>query len=353
MIALRCAPPDAPATDVLVGVDLRDPVAPALAALGPSSRWTAVVDRRVGELHPTRIGRTPAIVTIDGGEAAKSFAILEHILREFARRELDRSAGVIAIGGGTVGDIAGLAAALYARGLDLVQVPTTLLAMVDSSVGGKTALNLPEGKNLAGAFHPARLVLIDPGFLATLPDREYRSGLGELLKVGLGLSRELWDLLASARPAILARDPATLTRAITLAIGAKIAVVEADLREHGPRRRLNLGHTLAHALEAASGWQIAHGLAVARGLHFALHVAGRHGGMDAATAKAAGAVLEAYGFPADPIPPAAELMPYLRRDKKATGTCLRFVVPTGPGASEVIDLPWSALEDLLADAPTT
>ncbi|MBK9129802.1 MAG: 3-dehydroquinate synthase [Phycisphaerales bacterium] len=349
MITLRCVPPDATGTEVRVGVDLTDGLAQTLADLGPSARFTAVVDRRVAELHPARTRGVARALAIDGGEASKSFGALEHLLREFARADLDRGAGVVAIGGGTVGDLAGLAAALYARGLDLIQVPTTLLAMVDSSVGGKTAINLPEGKNLVGVIHPATRVLIDLGFLATLPDAEFRSGLGELLKVGLGLSAELCQLLRQERDAVLARDPATLTRAVALAIGAKIALVEADLRERGPRRLLNLGHTLGHALEAESHWALAHGLAVARGLHFAVRVAHALGMLPTADATAARALLVDYGFAADPLPPPTALMPFLRRDKKVAGAKLHFVVPTGLGQSTVIELPWADLERQLTD----
>ena len=349
MITLQCAPPDATGTEVHVGIDLRDGLTQALADLGPPARFIAVADRRVAELHPARTRGLARALTIDGGEASKSFVALEHLLREFARGDLDRGTGVVAIGGGTVGDLAGLAAALYARGLELIQVPTTLLAMVDSSVGGKTAINLPEGKNLVGTIHPATRVLIDLGFLATLPDAEFRSGLGELLKVGLGLSADLYHFLRQERDAILARNAATLTRAVALAIGAKIALVEADLRERGPRRLLNLGHTLGHALEAASGWTLAHGVAVARGLHFAVRVANAQGMLPTADANAARALLVDYGFRAEPMPDPATLMPFLRRDKKVAGAKLHFVVPTGLGQSTVIELPWAELERGLDD----
>jgi 3-dehydroquinate synthase len=261
------------------------------------------------------------------------------VLVAMAELALDRRATVLAFGGGSIGDLAGLAASLFLRGVRFVQVPTSLLAMVDSSVGGKTAINLPTGKNLVGTFWPAAEVLIDPEFVASLPDAEFRSGMGEVLKTAIGLCAELFALLEAQPNRMLAREPATLGRAIELSVRAKIRVVESDLLERGQRRLLNLGHTLGHALEAASGFTEPHGVAVARGLHFALERAVSRGAIDAASARRCRELLRRYGFEATPLPPWRTLESFLRRDKKTDGRLLHVVLPTGIGQSRIEPMP--------------
>src|SRR5690606_27347977 len=275
--ALRCALGRGRTTEVEIGVDLGADLAPCLARLGPGRRTFAVVDAAVDGAHGARLAALATRFVLPGGEQSKTLATLERILRALAMLPADRDTIVVVAGGGSIGDVGGLAASLYARGLDLVLLPTTLLAMVDSCVGGKTAIDLPEGKNLAGTFHPARLVAIDFAFLTSLPQDEFRSGLGELLKVAVGLSPALFDLIEAHADALLARDPDTLARAVQLALAAKITVVEADPEDRGARRLLNLGHTLGHALEAHAGYRVAHGIAVARGVHFAIALAARLG----------------------------------------------------------------------------
>lgn len=326
MIELVCAPPGEPASRVQIGVD-RNAIVAAIDAQ-PSF---VVADARVLALHP--LPQRGGVLPIDGGEHCKSPAWLERVLRAALQHGVDRSVTLVALGGGSVGDLGGLAASLLLRGVRFVQVPTTLLAMLDSSVGGKTAINLPEGKNLVGTFWPAALVLVHTGYLATLPDPEYRSGLGEALKVGIGLSAELFELLESGRDALLQRDPALLDRVVELAVRAKIRVVEADPRENGQRRLLNLGHTLGHALEAHAGGRLPHGIAVARGIAFALDLARARGDIDTAAAERCDRLLDAYGFERTPLPPASALAPFLRRDKKSEGDRLHMVLPTGIGTS--------------------
>ncbi len=350
MIALRCAPPRAPATEVLLGVETARDLDGMLARLGERRRRFALIDARVGALHADALRDLEPRLTVHGGEAAKTFSELENVLRTLARAAVDRDTVLVVVGGGSVGDLGGLAAALYARGLDFVLVPTTLLAMVDSSVGGKTAIDLPEGKNLVGAFHPARLVLIDLAFLQTLPEVEFRSGLGELLKVALGLSAELFALLEANADAVLARDHHTLTQCVRLGLTAKIALVESDFDERGARRLLNLGHSLGHALEAHSGYTLPHGIAVARGLHFALSVAAQGSHLAAADVARARQLLVRYAFQADSLPPTTELMPFLRRDKKVRGDGIHFVVPTAIGASTTVFLSWPVLATALESA---
>jgi 3-dehydroquinate synthase len=346
VITLRCAPADVASTEVVVGVDAARDLDGLLARVQRGARF-ALLDDCLPPLHADRVHALTPRATFAGGEACKTFAILERVLRILASAALPRDTLLVVAGGGSVGDLGGLAAALYARGLDHVLVPTTLLAMVDSSIGGKTAIDLPEGKNLVGAFHPPRLVAIDLGFLDTLPDVEFRSGLGELLKVAIGLSAELFALLETQAAAVLARDPAVLVRCVQLALAAKIGVVENDFHERGPRRLLNLGHTLGHALEAHSGYRLQHGIAVARGLHFALDVAQRDGHLRADEHARCEELLVRYGFAATPLPDRAALRPFLRRDKKAAADAVAFVLPTGVGASQIVSTRWEELETAL------
>lgn len=350
MIAIRCAPEGVLPTDVAVAVDLarawRDAQLVQAESAGASHSpglgfervSFALVDATVGALHPRRLPDGVPRFDLPGGEPTKTLARLEDVLRAMARADVQRDGVLLVAGGGSLGDLGGLAASLYCRGIAHVLVPTTLLAMVDSSIGGKTAVDLPEGKNLVGTFHPPRRVLIDLAFLSTLSRAEYLSGLGEVLKVAIGLSPELFTLLEESGSGVLARDPDLLREVILLALHAKIALVEADFQERGPRRLLNLGHTLGHALEAHSGFALRHGLAVARGIHLALDVAQRHGCLAAADADRARRLLQSYGFTADPLPAAAELEPFVRRDKKAHGASLHFVVPTAIGSSRTIEL---------------
>ena len=342
MSVLRCAPPGVPSTEVLIGVDLARELEVSLSRLGNRARF-ALVDARVAAPHAHRLAALQQRLTIDGGEASKTFPVLEHVLRSLARAAVDRDTLLAVAGGGSVGDLGGLAAALYARGLDLVLIPTTLLAMVDSSVGGKTAIDLPEGKNLVGILHPARVVLIDLAFLGTLPETEFRSGLGELLKMAIGLSAALIELLEAHADAVVARDTAVLTRCVELALTAKIAVVEGDFAERGSRRLLNLGHTLGHALEAHSGYTLPHGHAVARGLHFAINVAERDGHLSRVHGERGRQLLAHYGFVAERLPPLDALDPFLRRDKKATADGVHFIVPTAIGASASVHTTWTSL----------
>jgi 3-dehydroquinate synthase len=228
-------------------------------------------------------------------------------------------------------------------------VPTTLLAMVDSAVGGKTAVNLPEGKNLVGTVHPASLVVIDVDFVRTLPEVEFMSGLAEAVKMAIGLDAGLFALLERERDAVLRRDADVLVEVVRSSVAAKVAIVEGDPREHGRRRLLNLGHTLGHALEAWSKGQRAHGLCVARGLFFALDLAGDLGAMSARDRERCALLLRAYGYEADPLPRRAELAPFLARDKKVVGATVHFALPTGIGQSRVEPLELQRLVQRLAE----
>ena len=343
MKTLECRPPGETPTVLHIGMGLRH----QLTVHVPEGRTFLLADRAVLELHPELGNPDWPTKLVEGGEQAKTFACLEDVLRAMARADLDRTAKLVAVGGGSIGDLGGLAASTFLRGIGLVQVPTTLLSMLDSSVGGKTAINLPEGKNLVGSFYPASLVLADMELLNSLSDEEYRSGLGEALKAGIGLDRNLFELLERERVGVLGRDPEVLTEVVSLGIQAKIRLVEQDPREEGPRRLLNLGHTLGHALEAHSTWAMPHGMAVARGLHFALSVAVRRNLLDARDQHRCVELLEAYGFEATPLPPPDDLMPYLTRDKKRLGRDLVMALPSGIGTAEQVPVEMEQLSDLM------
>ncbi len=275
-------------------------------------------------------------VLMGDGEAAKTLATVEHLTRAFASTGLHRTDAVVAIGGGVVGDTAGFAAATYARGVDVVHVPTTLLAMVDAAIGGKTGVNLPEGKNLVGAFHQPLGVFADPAVLRTLPDREYRCGLGEVAKYALMDD----DFVTPVAAALVARDPRVVEEVVVRCAAIKARYVEADEYERtGRRAALNYGHTLAHALETATGHALLHGEAVAIGLVFAAQLAGALERIDPQRVAAHEMLVGGLGLPthAPPGVRADDLLPIMARDKKSGGG-LTFVLG-GPSGIERIDDP--------------
>jgi len=316
-------------------------------------------------------GVDSVLVPMASGEAAKTLATVEELCRTFATARLLRDDAVVAVGGGVVGDTAGFAAASYHRGIDLVHVPTTLLAQVDSSIGGKTGVNLPEGKNLVGAFHQPVGVFADPITLETLPDREFRVGLGEVAKYALieaarpegaplgrlgGVGREvgvgdgLVDLLRLRTGDALLRDVDTLARLVARCVEIKAAVVAADPEERsGARAVLNYGHTLAHALETASGYELAHGEAVGIGLVFAGQLAAAMERVGPREVDRHHGVVASLGLPtAVPFEiRAAEAVDLMRRDKKSAGG-LTFVLLGPDGIERVDDPPAPALDAALA-----
>ena len=340
---LWCRPPGARPTRILIGRGL----AGALPELAAGRRVFALIDERapIGPALPDARWTT---LRLGGGEHLKTLARAEAVLRAMVDAGLDRKALLLAIGGGTVGDLGGLCAALFLRGIECWQVPTTLMGMVDSAVGGKTAVNLPEGKNLVGCVHPPALVAIDPDLAAGLPQREFDGGLAEALKTAIGLDQDLFELLEGRVAAVRARDPDVLVDVIARCVAQKARIVENDLNEDGSRRLLNLGHTLGHALEAHAGFAVGHGHCVARGLHFALDLARELRAIGANDAARCAALLAAYGHTAAALPPARELEPFLRRDKKVTADRVHFVLPTGIGRSEVRALPVQQVLQLLA-----
>lgn len=278
-------------------------------------------------------------ILIPDGERFKTLQTTARIYDALIRGEADRSSAVVAIGGGVVGDVAGFAAATYLRGVTLVQVPTTLLAQVDSSIGGKVGVNHPLGKNLIGSFHQAALVAIDPLLLKTLPRREFRSGLYEVVKYGMIASRGLFDLVAHHSKTIFAREPDVLLKAIAESCRIKADIVSADERESGLRRVLNYGHTVGHALEAVTKYRrFRHGEAIAYGMLAAANLAAARGALAARERQALADLVALLG----PLPAISDLSTSLvleavRRDKKVVSGRLHFVICIEIGATTVVD----------------
>jgi 3-dehydroquinate synthase len=293
-------------------------------------------------------------ILFDDTEASKDLHTIELIVRELSRSGADRRSVIVAVGGGVVGDVAGFAAAAYLRGVRLIHIPTTLVAQVDSAVGGKTGVNLPEGKNLVGAFYPPRSVIADPATLATLPHREYRSGLYEVVKYGVIADPELFRFLERRMLALLRRDPAALAWVIARCIRIKADVVMSDEREGGLREILNFGHTLGHGIEAATKYKrFLHGEAIGWGMYAATLFAlatDRLGERDALRViRLIGAV--------GPLPSLAGVrVPALRKlllaDKKARAGQVRWVLPRRIGKVEWgIELPWSLVVNVMRELP--
>ena len=274
------------------------------------------------------------------GEAQKSLTVASGLYDRLAEVHADRRTLVVAVGGGVIGDLAGFVAATYNRGLPLLMVPTTLLAMVDSSVGGKVAVNHPRAKNLIGTFHQPVGVWIDTAVLGTLPEREYRSGLAEVVKYGVILDADFFAYLEANQAAVLAREPSVVRQIVVRCCQLKAEVVEKDEREEtGLRAVLNYGHTFAHAFETAAGYGgWLHGEAVAAGMVCASRLAERRGLIGSELTARQVELLEAFGLPTAPQPWAAEgLLATMRSDKKALAGRLRFVLPRRLGEVALFD----------------
>ena len=274
------------------------------------------------------------LVSLPDGEAYKNSATLNLIYDSLVDASLDRGSFILALGGGVIGDMAGFAAASYLRGIPFVQLPTTLLSQVDSSVGGKTGINHPRGKNLIGAFYQPKAVLIDVATLDTLPEREYLSGLGEIIKYGAVLDGDFFRFLEQNVPALLARDKEALIEAVARSCSIKAKVVAVDEREGGVRAVLNYGHTLGHAVETLTGYtSYLHGEAVAIGMVQAAKISQHFGYCSQADRDRIEAVVAALGLPSDlPAFPAEQYVEALSHDKKVRDKGLLFICNRGIGA---------------------
>jgi len=305
------------------------------AGLGGASS-AIVTDENVGGLYLERARRSldaadfaPSAIEVPAGESSKSLAMLERIYDRMVEARLDRKSVVFALGGGVIGDLAGFAAASFLRGLPLVQVPTTVVAQVDSALGGKTGINHRAGKNLIGAFYQPRMIVADVALLASLPEREFREGLAEVIKYGAIMDAAMFAELERDMGAILARETGRLDEMIYRSLRHKASVVERDEREAGLRAILNFGHTVGHALEAAAGYgQYLHGEAVAIGMVVAARLSSLHAGLPANDAKRIEALLKAAGLPTA-MPPGARNQSFLQAlelDKKRAGKGIEFVL---------------------------
>ena len=331
--------------DVIVGRGVAAQLGERVAPLA-RGRTVVVSDETVAALHGSAVlaslkaaGVEAQLLTVPPGEGSKSWGELERVIDRLLEIGLDRKDVIVALGGGVIGDLAGLAAALFMRGVDFVQVPTTLLAQVDSSVGGKTAIDTARGKNLVGAFHQPRLVLADIDILATLPAVQLRSGWAEVLKHGLICDAAFFDWLAGEGAGGAAGDPDALHRAVVRSVEIKSAIVGEDEKEAGRRALLNLGHTFGHAIEAELGFEeaaLAHGEAVALGCAMAFRYSARQGLCPAAEAERAEAGIRAAGLPTRLSDvahafAADALIARMAGDKKAEGGRLTLILARAVG----------------------
>jgi 3-dehydroquinate synthase len=337
------------AYDVVVGDNLLDEAGERIARLKPGARCIIVTDETVAELHLRRLERSlkayglqSISIVVPAGEASKSLATLERVLDEILVARIERSDLVVALGGGVVGDLAGFAAAIALRGIGLVQVPTTLLAQVDSSVGGKTGIDSRHGKNLIGAFHQPLLVLADLKTLDTLSRRDLRAGYAEVAKYGLINDSGFFVWLEAHWQEVFAGGAAR-ARAVATSCRTKAAIVARDEREAGERALLNLGHTFGHALESATGYsdRLPHGEGVALGIVLAFQLSARLGHTDAATAERVVAHFAAVGLPTtlaflgNALPDTDRIIDLMAQDKKVRGGKLVFVLARGIGQAFV------------------
>jgi 3-dehydroquinate synthase len=310
------------------------------------TKYGVISDDRVAALHGSRFmqsltdaGIRAELLTFPAGEASKHLQTVAALSSELAQRGFDRKDALIALGGGVTGDITGFLASIYLRGIPFVQVPTTLLSQVDSSVGGKTGVDIPEGKNLVGTFYQPKAVYIDIDVLNTLPADELRGGLAEVIKYGVIHDAEFFAFLEQNREAVFALQQDVLTKLIARCCEIKAWVVEQDEREGGLRRILNFGHTIGHAVEAASLFQLIHGYAVAIGMCAAANLSMRCDCLSVGDAQRIRCLIAAYGLPTT-IPAGLEreaIKKYLLTDKKTVGGRVFYVLPERIGAVKITD----------------
>ncbi len=310
--------------------------------------WGKIISSKLGA------GRGKQCILFDDAESAKRLSNVEDIARQLVRAGADRHSTIVAVGGGVVGDVAGFAAASYLRGVRLVHIPTTLVAQIDSSIGGKTGVNLPEGKNLVGAFYPPKLIITDPATLRTLPHREFRSGLYEVVKTAVIADAELFEFIEKKMAALLRRDPAALAHAIDRSIRVKAYVVKEDEHESGLRQILNFGHTIGHALEAVTNYRrFLHGEAIGWGMIAATLFAVALNRVPDQDASRILKMIASIG----PLPPlgkieASQLRPIVAGDKKARGGRVFWVLPRRIGKAEWgAEVPWPIVARTFAQLP--
>jgi 3-dehydroquinate synthase len=321
--------------DVLVGRGILNDLHREIKRIGDFSSYGLVTDDFVKPLVAEQLQANLSshnihseLLSFPPGESAKNMEIVLQLCQQLIAREFDRKSLLIAVGGGVVGDVAGFAAAIYMRGIPYIQVPTTLLAQVDSSIGGKTGVDLPAGKNLLGAFHQPLLVVSDPDVLVSLPIETRREGFAEIIKAALIADSELFSLLEKERAHLLENANEVLQTIIAKAAEVKCRVVSRDEHESGLRRILNFGHTLGHALEAASQYKLTHGESVAAGMGVAIRFSQEWAGLDRNEASRALKLIQGLGLPTE-LPgdiPSQSLLSALEKDKKIHGNICHFVL---------------------------
>ena len=329
--------------DVVIGPGALEELPARLGVACPAARYAVVADATVAALYGDAVtarlaaaGLDARLFTFPAGESHKTRATWADLTDALLAQRIGRDGAIVALGGGVTGDLAGFVAATYLRGLPLVQVPTSALAMIDAAVGGKTAVDVPAGKNLVGAFHQPRLVLADTETLRTLPAAALADGLAEAVKHGVIADAAYLGFLEERAGAILARDARTLEHVVARSVAIKASVVAADPRENGRRAVLNFGHTVGHAIEAATGFSVPHGAAVAAGMVAEARL-GEHAGHTApGTAARVTAAVTRFGLPATPAAAFGidALVDRMRFDKKVRGGALRFALPAAIGRAD-------------------
>jgi 3-dehydroquinate synthase len=330
------------AYSVTIGDGTLDRIGAVLDQIGAPARRFVVSSPLVWRLHGPQLARAAGItepILVPDGERFKQLSTVSRIYDALVRASADRASTIVTFGGGVIGDMAGFAAATYLRGIALVHIPTTLLAQVDSAIGGKVGVNHPLGKNLIGAFYQPRAVIIDPLVLGTLPRREFRAGLYEVIKYGMTSSAELFDRVARDRKAIFTRAADSLLPIIAESCRIKSEVVTADEQEAGLRRILNFGHTAGHAIEAVTRYRrFRHGEAVGYGMLVAAQLAVARGALADRDRQSLADLIASLG----PLPPIADLsaaaiLEAMQHDKKVVAGTLHFVLPTAVGATAIVD----------------
>jgi len=346
--------------DIEINADLAQ-TGERITGLGLGGKMAIITNPVVKRLHGQRVmgslkaaGFTAMYIDIPDGEQHKNLDWANAIYTALLMNAFDRKSALVALGGGVIGDLTGFAAATFMRGVPFIQIPTTLLAMVDSSVGGKTGVNHPMGKNMIGAFYQPKKVLMDLGVLNTLPKEEFLSGMAEVIKYGVIYDAAFFDYLEINRDKILGLDLDALSHVIQRSCEIKADVVSKDEREGGLRAILNFGHTVGHAIETAENYTMRHGYAVAIGMVYASRLAHRTGVCDATVPERVEKLITSYGLPTDLTalkrkPGVTELLDTMQIDKKAEGGKVKFVLPKKIG-DVVITKEWEEkqLKDLLA-----
>jgi 3-dehydroquinate synthase len=338
-------------TSIRIGQGLLAAAGSVARELAPAHRYAIITDSNVGPLYAEKVRDqlekdSSDTLTIPAGESNKTRETWSRVTDQMLAKRYGRDSTVIALGGGVVGDLAGFVAATFMRGIPVVQIPTTLVAMVDASIGGKTAVDTPAGKNLVGAFHPPTAVLVDPQLLATLPLREMRAGFAEIVKHGVIADDVYLREVASNAPEMLSAGGSASDRMLSLIVRSveiKADIVSRDEREEGLRKTLNFGHTIGHAIELVSGYSLLHGEAVAIGMALESRLAERIGVARSGTAAMITKALQSAGLPID-LPPGFEpdaVIEAMKSDKKGVSGRTRFALPLRVGAMAGAETGWT------------